>query len=309
MSVAADPRLSLLLMQLRATAVRSLAVLLLGEAPWDSGAELGRGVLAGPRVVDRLLALDRHPAALNDWLSARRTDRLGAYAESLLAFWLAQQPPGVELLAANLAVRADARTVGEFDFLLRVHGQPLHVEMACKFYLEAAPGCWVGSDLRDAMAIKHARMASQLALVRDARAQATLPPGFAGCPSRTLLRGQLFRSAVDPEEGSNWWRRTGDAWPARVADSRYLLLRRLEWLPPACDNGENVSTAAALRERLTGRGKAAMVAEMQEAGDGRWREVSRGFVVPSHWPDSDRLAALKARISALSSGGGEPGRR
>lgn len=300
MSVSADPRLPPLLAQLREPAVRSLAVLLLGEAPWDSGAELERTLLAGPWAEARLRALDRQPSALNDWLSARRADRLGAHAEALLAFWLAQQMPGIELLAANRTVRADAHTIGEFDFLLRVRGQPLHVEVACKFYLEAMPGCWVGTDLRDALALKSAQLERQLALSGDVRARAVLPPGFAGCPSRTLLRGQLFRLLAGP----CWWRRVGDALPAHMLDSRYLPLQRLDWLPPACDDGKGILTAAALQTRLAIRGKPALVAEMRTGDDGLWHEVSRGFVVSAHWPDAGRLAALKARIGTPGCGKG-----
>jgi hypothetical protein len=40
-------------------------------------------------------------------------------------------------VAANLPVcDAGGRTVGEFDFLIRLDGEPLHVETASKFYLQ-----------------------------------------------------------------------------------------------------------------------------------------------------------------------------
>ena len=167
MNCAADPRLLPLLASLREPAVRALASLLLGPSPWDSGVEFDRALLAGPRAAERLLALDRRPAVLLDWLAARRTGRLGAHAEALLAFWLAQRSAQLELVAANRAVRVEAHTLGEFDFLLRLDGRPLHVEMACKFYLEVAPQCWAGTDLRDALALKRAQLVRQLALAGE----------------------------------------------------------------------------------------------------------------------------------------------
>ena len=305
MRCAADPRLAPLLASLREPAVRALASLLLGPSPWDSGVEFDRARLAGHRVAERLQALDRHPAGLRDWLAARRTERLGAHAEALLAFWLAQRSAHVELVAANRAVRVDAHTVGEFDFLLRLDGRPCHIEMACKFYLEVTPQCWVGTDLRDALALKRAQLVRQLALAGDARAAAALPPGFAGCPAFTVLRGQLFRPA-GCGESAHWWLRQGMAWPGRAEDSRYLHLHRLDWLSPArASRSGEVQTAAALQARLAGRREALMVAEMQPTAAGDWQEVSRGFVVPAHWPEPGRLAALMARIAALDGGEGE----
>lgn len=301
MNCAADPRLLPLLASLREPAVRALASLLLGPSPWDSGVEFDRALLAGPRAAERLLALDRRPAVLLDWLAARRTGRLGAHAEALLAFWLAQRSAQLELVAANRVVRVEAHTLGEFDFLLRLDGRPLHVEMACKFYLEVAPQCWVGTDLRDALALKRVQLVRQLALAGDARAAAALPPGFAGCPAFTVLRGQLFRPAGSGEP-VHWWRHQGEAWPARAADSRYLHLLRLDWLSPARAGRADVQTAAELQARLAGRREALMVAEMQVVGDDDWQEVSRGFVVPAHWPEPGRLATLMARIAALDGG-------
>jgi hypothetical protein len=83
-----------------------------------------------------LAALEQDPAPLHAWLAAQPSRRLGHYAERLLAFWF-HLAPHIELVAANLPVcDAGGRTVGEFDFLIRLDGEPLHVETASKFYLQ-----------------------------------------------------------------------------------------------------------------------------------------------------------------------------
>lgn len=67
----ADARTAPLLSVLRVPEVRSLAVLLLGASPWDSGQEVPRAVLLGDTGISRLLALDTAPAPLLDWLAAQ----------------------------------------------------------------------------------------------------------------------------------------------------------------------------------------------------------------------------------------------
>ena len=163
---------------LHTPAVRDLAWLLSSASPWQDAADIEPARLLGAQGWPQLLALDAAPQPLLAYLAAHPVRRLGFYAERLLAFWFGIAPH-IELVAANLPVRDGGKTVGEFDFLLRVDGVPLHLEAASKFYLQLEDGAWVGASLRDALLLKAGKTRQQLQLSRHPAA--SLPDGFAGC--------------------------------------------------------------------------------------------------------------------------------
>ncbi|MGL6070381.1 DUF1853 family protein, partial [Craterilacuibacter sp.] len=128
-------------------AVRDLAFLLTCPPPLHFGPPCPRARLLGTDGHERLAALDRNPAPLLARIAALPRLRLGHYAEQLLLFWF-QQAPHIELVAQGLALRdAAGITLGEFDFLLRLDGEPWHLETASKFYLQSAAtgGVLIGS--------------------------------------------------------------------------------------------------------------------------------------------------------------------
>ncbi|MEC5208625.1 hypothetical protein QF022_003581 [Vogesella perlucida] len=287
---------------LRQQPVRDLAYLLTAPPPWHSGAALPAGSLLGSEGWPQLRALDANPAPLLAWLAAHPTRRLGLYAEALLAFWC-RLAPHIELVAANLPVRVDGRTVGEFDFLLRINGQPCHLETASKFYLQLAapPHALVGPGLRDAWWLKYRKLGQQLALSRHPAA--VLPPGFDEAPAYSLLTGWLFfpdhpaplDAALSEAACRGWWRRQGDTWPAQPG-SRWRALPRLQWLAPArCEVGMTLDETA-MRASLAGSDTPWLLAELQAGADGDWYEVARGFVVPDSWPQPALLTPLLARL-------------
>lgn len=105
------------------------------------------------RAMPALQALDSEPAALHDWIAARKPQRLGRYFETLLEYWLSHLIGG-QLVAANLRVKAGDIVMGEYDFLWRdVAGALNHWEASVKFYLQvdAAAGLagYVGTLTRD----------------------------------------------------------------------------------------------------------------------------------------------------------------
>lgn len=289
---------------LRHQPVRDLAYLLTAPPPWHSGAALAAGSLLGPQGWPQLHALDADPAPLLAWLAAHPTRRLGLYAEALLAFWC-RQAPHIDLVAANLPVRVDGRTVGEFDFLLRIDGQPWHLETASKFYLQlaAAPHALVGPGLRDAWWLKYRKLGQQLALARHPAA--VLPPGFDDAPACSLLTGWLFfpdtlaplHPALNQAACRGWWRPLSASWPARPG-SRWLALPRLQWLAPSRCAREQALDEEAMRAWLAGSDTPWLLAELQPGEGGDWYEVARGFVVPDSWPQPALLTPLLARLAS-----------
>ncbi|WP_054284802.1 DUF1853 family protein [Gulbenkiania mobilis] len=287
--------------------VRDLAFLLYAPPPWPQGGALPPGLLAGQDAERLLQALDRAPQPLLRAVLSPGERRLGRYAERLLAFWLAHAPH-LQPVSANLAVRdANGRTLGEFDFLLRINGEPWHLEVASKFYLAlgAAPASLVGPSLRDAWALKAGKLTQQLQLTRHPEAQRILPPGFAGCLSGSLLTGWLFappKASFErpfPQALYGWWCAVNQPWPQSCPGSRWAWLPRLGWLAPARLHLSATDTQPRLARRLFGAGSPQMVAEMQATADGAWREVARGFVTPPGWPGHSPFNALLQVLSAV----------
>ncbi|GAA4232918.1 hypothetical protein GCM10022291_08740 [Postechiella marina] len=60
--------------------------------------------------------------------------RLGKYIERLVSFEL-KQHAGISILAENIQIQKDKRTLGELDCLLLKDDKPIHLEIIYKFYL------------------------------------------------------------------------------------------------------------------------------------------------------------------------------
>ncbi|WP_250464461.1 DUF1853 family protein [Caballeronia sp. GAFFF2] len=174
------------------TTVRDLAWLLLSPDlldehhagarlahPFDSEA-MRRTTLAW------LAELDAAPDALHAHTRNPKSTRLGIYAESLLEFFLTHGP-AARLIAANVQIRRQRRTIGECDFLLETaDGARLHWELAVKFYLHigkpvAQSGGEIdapsGARLPDRFAGEHA---AQGGVDIDASSGARLPGRIVG---------------------------------------------------------------------------------------------------------------------------------
>ncbi|MFC3109189.1 DUF1853 family protein [Undibacterium arcticum] len=287
--------------------VRALAWLLDAPDLLDPQAPSWQGriaTLAGAvdqAAIDWLAALDHAPAALHAMLERQNSQRLGLYAERLLAFYFQQQG---SLIAHGLQVRADrTATVGEFDFLLR-HGDALvHWEFATKFYL-LAPSLGaettvpnldrlVGPNLGDRLGVKMRKMFDhQLMLAQHPAAQIHLPGPVQS--AQALVKGWLFYAGVEqlpqsfgisPQHCRGFWRVLSEL--DAVVGDRFVVLPRLQWLAPAKATQDMVLSRQQLQSRLaTHFGEHAtpvLIAVMQESGNAML-EGSRGFIVPDDWP-------------------------
>ncbi len=238
-----------------------------------------------------LAALDADPAPLLASLGERTYTRLGLYAEKLMAFYYAEQ--GL-LVAHGLQVRASRNaTIGEFDFLLDAGGGMLeHIEFATKFYLllgETASSfdTFVGPNLADSLGAKMRKIFErQLALADHPAAQPLLPRPVAR--ARALVKGWLFYPAgaqapmagIGPLHCRGFWCAVGEI--GELAQVRFVVVPRMQWLAPYKGAAEPVLDRAALQAQLADIATPVLVAAVREEG-GTATEVARGFVVPGDW--------------------------
>ncbi|MDR5854308.1 DUF1853 family protein [Caballeronia sp. LZ062] len=262
-----------------------------------------------------LAALDAAPDALHVRSRNPKSTRLGIYAESLLEFFLAHGP-AARLIAANVPLRRQRRTIGECDFLLEsATGARLHWELAVKFYLHIGDGGaraarlsdYVGPNLQDRFDLKHARLLThQLGLTSRAEFAAL---GLAGqWRPEMFIKGRLFYHdegiAPAPEVGEahvrGWWL-TATEWRHRHGQAGrhenrvWVVQPRLAWLAPrrlsASDAESLITEAAAIHAYLAAITAPTMIAGYVRDEAGGWGEESRGFVVPDDWPGRARAFA------------------
>jgi hypothetical protein len=248
---------------------------------------------------DWLRALDQAPAALGAAMASAKLTRLGRYAECLLAYFL-EHGPALRLVAANVALRRNGRTLGECDFLVETAaGVRLHWELAVKCYLHT-PGAstplaaFVGPNLQDRFDLKVAHLLDhQLPLsARDEFSSL----GHAGpWRAQMLVKGWLFyrgfagdaqvaltaaADVIDPLHARGFWVTLGE-WAAHAesAGVQWAVLPRLAWLAPrapvlaAGGQGHGLCAAAALTERLAQQSGPTMVVGYRAEAIGRVAEA------------------------------------
>ena len=80
--------------------------------------------------------------------------RLGKLVERFVSFEL-QQDSSIKIVAENIQIQENKRTIGELDCLLLKNNQPIHLEIVYKFYLyDSSVGTteierWIGPNRRD----------------------------------------------------------------------------------------------------------------------------------------------------------------
>ena len=168
--------------RLRHPTVRDLAALLTTPPLWHSGCELPVPRLLGSQGFRFLLSLDDAPAPLTQWLEQEAPfgHRLGRYAESLLAFWLARAPH-CQLIARNHPVRSESgQTLGAADFLCLLDSAPYHLELTCKYYGGTTTDDFQGLNPADTLLGKAAKLQQQCRLFHTPQARAQLPAPLQG---------------------------------------------------------------------------------------------------------------------------------
>lgn len=269
-----------------------------------SGVTSARLALTAARAL-WLQQLDRQPEPLHAWLAARPATRLGLYFEHLWHFFL-DQDSETELLAHNLPLRSDGKTVGEFDCLYYCHARarPVHLELAVKFYLgyrrttaradQSTAETWLGPNTVDRLDLKLERLLQhQSRLSMDPAGRTLLANRGVEQPLREIaLHGSLFqpvRDSLSPPAGYNpalpllHWHALR-AWRALApAAGRFAILPRMRWLSPLRDGTATLAPEVLARQmehHFARGGRPQLVARVNDQGC----ETQRFFLTSDNWP-------------------------
>ncbi|MCW8125755.1 DUF1853 family protein [Microbulbifer halophilus] len=225
-------------------------------------------------------------SALHRHDEQQKNTRLGAYFENLWEFAF-RHHPDYELLHRNLPLRAEGRTLGELDFIVRhlPAGAMEHWEIAVKFYLQVDAEHWVGPGLRDRLDIKLARMRDhQLPIVHRAPVDTILQRlGIRIERQWTLMPGRLFRPLGEAlASGAGYWWATLDTFRQAYCREplRWAVLPKRTWLAELRGQVRGSESCDELASRLRGEGGNTPVCAAALDGG---REIERGFIVPDQW--------------------------
>lgn len=283
MNYAADP----IWQHLHQPAVRTLAALLTAPPLWQSGCELPVAELLGDRGFRLLEQWDTSSAPLP--LPAPG-QRLGKYAETLLAHWFAHAPHS-RLIAADHPVRQPENgcSAGALDFVVELSGSLYHLELCCKYYGadSGLPEHMSGFDRSDTLVGKAERLTRQLALSDSRHGRAAL--AGLGIPADTVCRASIVRGIGFSLSGSLpehphyppnvWSGRLLHDWsqyPADggTADTRFYVLPRHAYPAPARADFADTLDFDAVSAAVTN----GLVAQMRPAANGSWQESGRLMV-------------------------------
>ncbi len=182
-------------------------------------------------------------------LAQRLSLRLGIRYESL---WqsITRQIPDCDVLATNVQVQENHRTLGEFDLLYKAGQHTIHQELAIKFYL-GTPGSrgdwceWIGPDKADQLARKLRLMFDHQITLSDTEAGKNTLLALTGTPQHwqkeILLQGYLFypwRQPCASPFGANTQHLRGDWLPLQqleeylmpFASDVFMVPQRQHWL-------------------------------------------------------------------------------
>ena len=229
------------------------------QAGWPSIAE-PENTLRDKWVAQWLLSLDAEPSALLSHLTQEKSHFIGAYFESLWAFYLLSNP-SYELIAKNLQANSKTRTEGEFDFIVFDidSGHYIHQEVAIKFYLgfskqnhhnfSDGQNIWLGPQCKDRLDLKMDKMLnSQIKLSnkdsgKKALKSINIDPDTNNIKTQLIMKGYLFYppnpSVVAPDICNQnhlrglWF--TLDEFTTYIEESDFdawALLTKPEWVSP-----------------------------------------------------------------------------
>ena len=173
------------------------------------------------------------------------TIRLGNYVERLVSFELSQDA-SIQILKENAQIISNKTTLGEIDCLLLENGQPIHLEIAYKFYLyDASVGNsfldhWIGPNRRDSLILKLNKIKQkQFPLLYSEECQKLLSElniNVENIQQRSFFKAQLFvpyQSNIDFVELNKdciagFYTNLSEL--KLFKDSKFYIPKKLDWL-------------------------------------------------------------------------------
>lgn len=239
-----------------------------------------------------ILKLDTDPMELQEFIKGSYKHQLGRYCEQLLQFFFIKSPY-YELLAHNLQLFENRKTLGELDFLIKDvnYNKIIHIELAVKFYIALNKGALIqdfyGPNANDKLQNKLQLLDRQIKLTEEYAPKFTEFGNPADFEKYILLKGVLFYDNNDqsqcPTTSHNQLKGTKLIYDENLElekNAEYYFPKKREWL-----NLPNSAICFSAEDSILKVGdnlsmeKAIMLYKLK---GGR---VERIFIVNEQWPE------------------------
>lgn len=236
---------------------------------------------------------------------------LGSYAETLWLHYL-EHHPHYELIAHNLQVHEQGKTVGEFDFIVfdTLHKTHVHQELAIKFYL-GHKHQWIGPQTVDRLDLKASKLKEkQLKLSQHAAAKEILASlGIATLARECIVKGRLFQPngktdgsncslpiyVNDTHLKSTWYRHKHFKLTSNNHETYWKILNKHEWMAPlTLDQQDPCHKCISrydldhhLNRHFAAQGRPVMLGRFK-AQNGQFIETNKYFIVSDKWPGNEQ---------------------
>lgn len=214
--------------------------------------------------------------------------------------------PAFELAGSGMVIQHEKRTTGEIDFLLRhiATGDWIHVESACKYYLgdgnHTAWDSWFGLNPEDTLERKIGTLKRQLDASRAREILRSIAPAESGIlHSVVIMKGYFFvpfdrlgKSKLPHHahrgHSAGWWMHQSQLRVIPDLPAQWIVLQRDRWIAPWRSLVSEVMPVGGIElhrqvNAILLHHSGCLVVQLFQEGD-EYRELSRGMIVPDHWP-------------------------
>lgn len=269
-----------------------------------------------------LQALDKSANKINDFMSDKNLKMLGPYFEALWEFYF-KHYPGKRLIAKNIQVFENNKTVGEFDFIYldEVTNEYCHLEVAVKYYLGVNSDhqkdvstnsysmmrSWVGPNVNDQLDKKTTKMIEhQTKLSQTSGGKQVLAKlGINKIKTQACLLGYLFYPAGEhfqpPEHtrekhNRGYWLKLGQLEGILLTSELWMVINKPHWMSQKVMSRQQLDSSDELLNKLnkyfSETSKPILISNFELIDDNQFVSVDKYFVVPDCWPLKTKVVSI-----------------
>ncbi len=247
-----------------------------------------------------LTALEKNPSELIDFIQSKNTRLLGKYFEALLEYALIKSPYK-KLIASNLQINSNGKTIGELDFIYRnlIEEKIIHLEAAGKFFIAINREELLGPNPNDSLEKKIDKIkTNQISLSSSNEGKEELKS--LGIDEevfpRALIKGYLFYpnennslpNYINPNHMRGNVLRENDFKMLKVNSCKWKILDRKEWVSPFATKDEKIlCDLETLREKVGNyfakENYPLLISKLESKGE-IYLESERYFIISNNWP-------------------------
>lgn len=207
---------------------------------------------------------------------------LGKYAERLLLHYFIHSDT-IQLLANNIQLNENQKTIGELDFILQKNSELLHIEVALKFFIERfgkTEEDLIGPNGKDTWINKKQKLLQQQLPILEISAQQQYDSK--SIKSCCWIAGELFPLASNHLDQKTWALKQSTLSNIKIKANYFALIPfKRDWIFPfnRFSSLQNIAEIKKINKPLT---KSVMLVLY----DQKKIPISRGFILNDNWPNT-----------------------